>query len=189
MQRKYIWFVITALVLLAGYGLVNRRPVYRSVVISPAVAAPDFSIADHNGSPFQMSAMRGKVVLLYFGFTNCPDECPLTMAHLKQAFQIIGSASQDVKVVMVSTDPGRDTPQALKNFLGNFSPTFIGIPGTPAQLSPIWQDYQVEVLDGGETHSSYTYVVDRKGVERLAFKPDTSPSDMASDLKMLLDEK
>ena len=74
--------------------------------------------------------MRGKVVLLFFGFTNCVDECPLTMAHIKLALEMLGDGAQDVQVVLVSTDPVRDTPQVLQDFLGKFNPAFLGITGT-----------------------------------------------------------
>jgi protein SCO1/2 len=87
---------------------------------------------------------------------------------------------------MVSTDPVRDTPEALGNFLGAFNPAFIGIPGTPEELAKIYKDYGVVVLEGGETHSSYTYVVDQKGNLRLTFSPDTQPDDISADLKILL---
>ena len=176
--------VITATVIMFS----NTRPSFRSRVISPPVSAAEISMLDDNGKPFQMSSLRGKVVLLYFGFVNCPEECPLTMAHFKQALDLLGPASGDVQVVMVSTDPVRDTPNAMRDFLGNFSPTFIGVPGTPDQLTRVWNDYGVQVLDGGETHTSFTYVIDRSGKLRLNFLPDSKPEDIVHDLKILLAE-
>ena len=110
------------------------------------------------------------------------------MAHIKQALGTLGSDAQDVRVVMVSTDPVRDTPQAMSDFLSNFDPSFIGIPGNPDDLAKVYQDYGVVVLDGGETHSSYTYVIDRDGNLRLTFVPDSGPEDIASDLETLLAE-
>jgi protein SCO1/2 len=165
---------------------VTPKPAFHNTVIDPPVAAAEIKMTDHNGKTFQLSNERGKVLLLYFGFVNCPDECPLTMAHIKQALDALGSQAQKVEVVMVSTDPVRDTPQALGNFLGAFNPTFIGIPGSPEELAKIYKDYGVTVLDGGETHSSYTYVIDQKGNLRLTFNPDTQPDDIAADLKNLL---
>ena len=90
---------------------------------------------------------------------------------------------------MVTTDPARDTPQAMKAFLGKFNPNFLGLPGTPEELAKVWKDYDVTVLDNGETHSSLTYVIDRNGNIRLTFLPDTPPEDIASDLQTLLAEK
>jgi protein SCO1/2 len=162
------------------------KPAFHNEVINQPVAAAEIKMTDHNGKDFQLSSERGKVVLLYFGFVNCPDECPLTMAHIKQALETLGDQAQNVQVVMVSTDPVRDTPEALENFLGAFNSSFIGIPGTPEELAKIYQDYGVTVLDGGETHSSYTYVIDQNGNLRLTFSPDTQPDDITADLKILL---
>ena len=145
-------------------------------------------MTDQNGNSFYLSEMRGRVVLVFFGFTNCVDECPLTMAHFKLALGMLGDGAKDVQVVMVSTDPVRDTPQALKGFLGKFDPSFLGIPGTVDQLTKIWNAYGVVVLDGGETHSSFTYVVDKAGNLKLTFDPESTPEDIASDLKILLAE-
>ena len=164
-------------------------PSFKGEVVKPPEAAPEISMTDQNGNPFQLSAMKGKVTLVFFGFTNCVDECPLTMAHIKQALGIVGDGAGDVRVVFVSTDPLRDTPQALQSFLTKFDPSYVGIPGTVDQLTKVWNDYGVVVLDGGETHSSFTYVIDKAGNLRLQFDPDTAPEDIASDLKILLAEK
>jgi protein SCO1/2 len=146
-------------------------------------------MTDQNGNPFELSEMRGKVVLVFFGFTNCVDECPTTMAHIKQALEFVGDGAKDVQVVLVSTDPVRDTPQALQDFLAKFDPSYLGIPGSVEALTQVWNDYGVVVLDGGETHSSLTYVIDKGGSLRLKFGQETTPEDMASDLKILLAEK
>jgi protein SCO1/2 len=180
--------LITIIALLA-FGLAAcaaPKPAFHNEVIDPPVAAAEIKMIDHTGKPFQLSSERGKVVLMYFGFVNCPDECPLTMAHIKQALEMLGDQAQNVQVVMISTDPVRDTPEALGNFLGAFNPTFIGIPGTSEELAKIYKDYGVTVLDGGETHSSYTYVIDQNGNLRLTFSPDTQPDDITADLKILL---
>jgi protein SCO1 len=181
--------VITLAVVAAGVMMFsNPRPAFKGQVISPVPQAPDIAMTDARGNAFQLSSQRGKVVLMYFGFVNCPEECPLTMAHFKQAMEMLGADSSKVDVVMVSTDPARDTPQAMGDYLANFNPGFIGIPGTPEQLGAIWKAYDVQVLDGGETHSSYTYVIDRGGKIRLNFTPDSAPEDIVHDLKILLAE-
>jgi len=178
--KNYI-VLILLLVFIAGCA-----PSYHGATISPASPAADINMNDQNGKTFQLSAMRGKVVLVFFGFLNCPNECPLTMTHLSQAMKSLGDRSQDVQVVMVSTDPVRDSPQAMKDYLANFDPTFLGITGTVDQLKPIWDDWNVVVLDGGITHSEYTYVVDQSGDLVLTFDPEMTPDDIASDLNKLL---
>lgn len=162
---------------------------FKGNLVEPAATAPEILVTDARGDNFQLSTLQGKVVLVFFGFTNCVDECPLTMAKLKQALEIVGEQSQDVKVAMVSTDPVRDTPQSMQDFLGKFNPDFLGLLGTTDQLSKIWNAYGVTVLDGGETHSSYIYAVDKNGKLRLTLDTDLTPEDIASDLKILLAEQ
>jgi protein SCO1 len=181
--------LIAVFLALTVFSFATRRPDLRGQALRPPSPAAEINLVDHNGAPFRMSALRGKVVVLAFGFVNCPDECPLTLAHFRQALLLLGDSARDVQVVLVSTDPERDTPQALREYLANFNPGFLGIPGSLEQLAPVWNDYGVEVLDGGETHSSLSYVVDRAGMERVNFTPDTPAEDIAHDLKILLDEK
>lgn len=113
----------------------------------------------------------------------------MTAAHLKLALETLGTDAQDVQVVLVSTDPVRDTPQMLKDFLGKFNPSFLGVTGTMDELTKTWDAYGIEVLFGGETHSSFTYVIDKAGNLRLKIDAETVPEDIASDLKILLAEK
>jgi len=162
---------------------------FKGDLVSPATTAPEIGLTDAQGNSFQLNSLQGKVVLIFFGFTNCVDECPLTMAKIKQALDSLGEKSQNVVVAMVSTDPMRDTPQAMQDFLGKFNPDFVGLPGTTEQLSKIWSAYGVTVLDGGETHSSYIYAIDKNGNLRLTMDADLAPEDIASDLKILLAEK
>ncbi len=176
------------LILIISVSCSALKPAFKGQVVEKLAAAPEISMIDQNGNPFQLSAMRGKVVLVFFGFTNCVDECPLTMAHIKLALESLGSDAKDVQVVLVSTDPVRDTPQALQDYLGKFDPSYIGIPGTVDELTKIWNDYDVVVLDGGETHSSFTYVIDKQGNLQVTFNPESTHEDIASDLKILLAE-
>ena len=191
MQRNTLWVGISILTLLlttAAIVFLTRKQSFHGAVIEPPAPAADINLTDDNGQLFRLSNFRGKVVLLYFGYTNCPNECPLTMAHLKRALELLGNQAQNVQVVMVTTDPARDTPEAMKAFLGKFNPNFLGLPGKPEELAKVWKDYDVTVLDNGETHSSFTYVIDRNGNIRLTFLPDTPPENIASDLKNLLAE-
>jgi protein SCO1/2 len=162
------------------------KPTFRGGAINPPFPAAEIKLTDHNGQPFALSGQRGKVVLVYFGFTNCPDECPLTMAHVKQALQSIGDSAKNVQVVMVTTDPLRDTPQILKDYMTNFNPTFLGLTGTTEELQKAWKDYGVVVEDGGETHSTFLYVIDPAGNLRETFLPDSEPADIAADVSLLL---
>jgi protein SCO1/2 len=107
------------------------------------------------------------------------------MAILKQARQQLGARAQDVQVLFISTDPDRDTPQAVGTFVARFDPTFVGLTGSKADLSRVWADYGVTVLDGGETHSTYVYLIDPSGNLRLTYASPSQPDDIVSDLRLL----
>ena len=193
MQRKTLTVSFTILAILivtiAAYFLFNKAQALSGSVITPPLAAAEINLTDHYGGPFTMSSQRGKVVLLYFGYTNCPDECPLTMAHLKLALESLGDRAGNVQVLMVSTDPVRDTEATLKKFMESFEPTFLGLTGSPEQLQKAWHDYGVTVLDGGETHSNFLYVIDPAGDIRETFQSDSDPDKIASDVSLLLKGK
>ncbi len=190
MQKHVIWVglasIATVAFATAAWLVTQKPPSLHGAVIDPPMAAADIHLQNYNGQNFSLSSLRGKVVLLYFGYTNCPDECPLTMAHLKLAIDQLGASAQDVRVLMVTTDPKRDTPQVLRAWLMKFSPDFIGLSGTSDQLAQVWRDYGVTVEDGGATHSYFVYVIDRSGNFRETFLPDSQPVDIASDVQALL---
>ncbi len=192
MERKILWagfILLSGLILIALASSLVKKHEFNGAEISPAPKAPEISLIDQNGQPFSLETQRGKVTLIYFGYTNCPDNCPITMAKLKQVFTELKSQSNDIEVIMVTTDPSRDTPDRLKGYLGNFNPRFFGLSGSYADLENVWKDYGVSVLDGGETHSDRIYVIDREGNLRLTFPFEMSPADIVADLRTLLDEK
>jgi protein SCO1 len=192
MNRRLIFLgisIIGLLLLAAVVVQLNRPPSFKGAQIDPPWPAPDIQLTDHNGQSFTLSNQRGKVVLLYFGYVNCPDECPLTIAHLKLARESLGEQANKVQVIMVSTDPVRDTPQALKDFMSHFDPSFLGLTGTLDQLQKAWKDYGVTVEEGGETHSTYLYVIDPSGKVRETFLPDSEPKDISADVELLLKGK
>jgi protein SCO1 len=189
MDRRLLFsgfLVLTLLIIAAGVLFATSQQSFKGDVITPPWPAEDFTLTDHNGQPFSMNSQRGKVVLLFFGFTTCPDECPLTMAHLKFVMEQLGNESKNVQVLMVSTDPARDTPQRLKDFLGNFNPTFLGLTGSLQELRKVWSDYGVSVMNGGETHSLYLYVIDPAGDIRETLRLEAEPRDIAFDVRLLL---
>ena len=111
------------------------------------------------------------------------------MAHLKLEFESLGNQAKDVQVVMISTDPARDTPQALKDFIEHFDPSFLGLTGTLGKLQRTWIDYGVSVERNGEAHSTYIYVIDPSGNIRETFLPDAEPNNIAADISLLLKGK
>lgn len=192
MQRKLLWISalgLVGLILFTALLFFTRPPSFKGAVISPPFAAKEIDLTDHNGKPFKLSEHRGEVVLLYFGYINCPDECPLTTAHLKLALEDLGTRAENVQVVMVSTDPVRDTPSGLKDFMAHFNPDFLGLTGSPAELEKVWTDYGVHVEDGGETHSTFIFVIDQAGNIRETFLPESEPDDISADIELLLKGK
>ena len=139
MQPNTFAFRITTLALLIMIVTSSCGATSLKGAVYPSTApAPEINLTDHNGQPFQLSSFRGKVVLVFFGFSNCVVECPATMAIMNQALGIVGDASKDVVVVMVSTDPENDTPQSMKEFMGRFNPSFLGLLGTFDELAKTW---------------------------------------------------
>jgi protein SCO1/2 len=190
MQRQIFLPVLLGLTVLLGFGagwFFIAAQTFHSHVIDPPRLVADIRMKDEDGQLFELGKTQKKVVLLFFGYTHCPDECPLTLANLKLALEMLGAeAAQKVQVVMVSTDPDRDTPEVLNRYLNKFNADFLGITGSIDEMQKIYDDYNVIVLEGGETHSTFVYVIDSARQLRLTFLPDTMPEDIAHDLRILL---
>ncbi|MBE0672291.1 MAG: SCO family protein [Anaerolineales bacterium] len=160
----------------------------------PVPSAFEFTLTSSEGSPFQLSDNRGKITLLFFGYTYCPDICPTTLAELKLVMELLKSDADEVQVVFISVDPGRDTSEKVQKYVERFNPTFIGLSGTEEELAPIWNSYGVfrEVVEGtSETnyiinHTARVILIDKAGNMRLSYGFQTPPEDIAHDIKLLL---
>jgi protein SCO1/2 len=133
-------------------------------------AAPDFTLSDQHGRAFTLSHERGRPVVLFFGYANCPDVCPTILANLERARKSIGPRGSDVVVALVTVDPARDTEAALGRFVGVFDPSFLGLTGTTAQLAPVYRAYHVRYakLPGSSSdylvsHTAFVYYIGRDG--------------------------
>ncbi len=193
MERKILWvgmIVLVGFLVLAVVTTMNKQNEFNGVEISPAPAAPDFSsLASQDGQSIELENYKDKVVLLFFGYTSCPDICPATMGRLKQVVADLGNDNDEVVVMMITTDPERDTREQLGNYLGNFDQSFLGLTGPISELEKAWKDYGVSVLDNGATHSTRVYVIDHSGNLRLTFPNEMSVDEMVSDLQILLGEQ
>ncbi|MEH6433680.1 SCO family protein [Massilia sp. DD77] len=166
----------------------------KSGVFEPPRAAPEIALPASTGKPFKLSSLRGKVVVLEFGYTQCPYVCPVSLASLAQARTLLGAAAADVQVVFVTVDPERDSTSHLRSYLARFDPSFIGIGGTPEQIQGVLKDYGISVskqLVEGKAgyqlgHSSYLYFVDRRGMLRALMPFGRPAADIAHDLAILL---
>jgi protein SCO1/2 len=187
-------FTLLCIALLASTA-VAAEPKLKSGVFEPPRAAPEFVLPASTGSDFKLSSTRGKVVVLEFGYTNCADVCPVSLAALAQARKAMGAAAADVQVVFITVDPVRDTPALLRGYLANFDPSFIGVSGTPAQVEAVLKSYGIsatkKMVEGSKTaytmhHSSYLYFIDRKGMQRALMPFGRPPAEMVHDLTLLL---
>lgn len=203
LRRSFVgWGILILAVLLAlavmaaiHVGLPFARPYnFHGSQFNPPPPAADFSLTDQEGQRVKLSDYRGKLVLLFFGYTHCPDVCPTTLAKLRYALQELGEAAREVQVVFVSVDPERDTPEAMRRYLSHFDPAFVGLTGRPEEIEAITQAYGVYVekeevssaVGYLVTHSARTYVIDREGRLVLTFAYEVEPQDIVADLKQLL---
>ncbi len=167
----------------------------------PYPPASGFELVRSNGDSFRLNDQRDKIVLLFFGFTNCTDVCPTTLAELNQALNEIGDNANSVQVVLITVDPERDSPQIIQDYVAHFNPSFIGLSGSLDQLEIIWQDYSVfrEVVSGEghstDSHSAEGYevehtarvtLIDKNGKLRLSYGFGTPVADIVHDLEILL---
>ncbi len=196
-----------ALKLIAGYALLagttglfsactEARPQFQGVDITGADYARDFQLTDHNGQARSLKDFRGKVVVVFFGFTQCPDVCPGTMAELAQVKQQLGKDGDKLQTLFITVDPERDTPAVLKAYMANFDPSFLALYATPDKLAAVARDYKVyyKKVDG-KTPTSYTmdhsagsYVYDPRGNLRLYYRYGSGVPALASDVRLLLQQ-
>jgi len=170
------------------------KPQFKSIDLTGADYAQGFTLADHNGQVRTLKDFAGKVVVVFFGYTQCPDVCPTSMAELAQVKQLLGPDGDKLQAVFITVDPERDTPELLKAYMTNFDPTFLALRPTLAQLPEVARDFKVyyKKVDG-KTPASYTmdhsagsYVFDGKGRIRLYNRYGGGPEVLASDIRLLL---
>ena len=172
----------------------EAKPEFKAVDITGADYAKDFNLPDHNGQMRSMKDFAGKVVVLFFGYTQCPDVCPTTMAALAEVKKALGADGAKVQGVFVTVDPERDTPDVLKAYMANFDPSFLALHGSPEQLAAMAKDYKVYYKKAdGSTPTSYTmdhsaasYIYDTKGNLRLYSRYGSGAPALVSDIQALL---
>ena len=172
------------------------KPQFRAIDITGAEYARDFNLTDHNGQPRSIKDFAGKVVVVFFGFTQCPDVCPTALAELAEVKRMLGKDGDKLQGIFVTVDPERDTPEVLKGYMANFDPSFLALRGTAEQLAAMAKDYKVyyKKVDG-KTPTSYTmdhsagsYVYDPAGRLRIYNRYGSGAQALAADVKVLLAE-
>ncbi len=199
MKRYLLWIGIGLLaVLVLTAAVVFTRPyTYHGSVIQQPYPAPDFTLPHGQDGQFSLSGQRGHVVLIFFGYTHCPDVCPTTLADYKQIHDRLGKDATRVEFVFITVDPERDTPEGTARYAAAFSPAFIGLSGNEQQLAPVWKDYGVyrKLVKSGDgadkgvypvEHSSQTYLVAPDGNLFLTYSYGEPVDEILQDLRQLL---
>jgi protein SCO1/2 len=193
-MKKLLTVFIMA-VLLAGCDKLGHKPLtFQSTDVTGLEYARDFALLDHNGKPRTLADFRGKVVVLFFGYTQCPDVCPTTMAELAGAMKELGAKSDEVQVLFVTLDPARDKPELLAQYAPAFDKRFLALYGTPEQTDKVAKEFKVFYSKvPGATPGSYTidhmagsYVFDREGRLRLFVRNGQNPAALMHDIRLLL---
>jgi protein SCO1/2 len=191
--KKILLYGIGAIVVLALIGLAIwwvRPPEMHGVVLQSPQRLTDFTLDGSTGEPVSLSDFRGKPVLIYFGYTFCPDVCPTTLNDLTDTMAALGKKADDVQVIMVSVDPERDTPEQLATYLKYFDPRFIGMTGAKDDIDAAATQFGVfyEAHEGTAAtgylvdHTSTVALVDEDGYLREIFSFDTPGEDVAADV-------
>ena len=167
-------------------------PKFKSTDITGADYGRTLELTDHTGKPRHLDDFRGKAVVLFFGFTHCPDVCPTTLVEVSNALKSLGPDAERVQVLFVTVDPERDTPEALGKYVTAFDPRFLGLRGDLAATQRAAKEFKVyfEKRKSGDSysvdHSGQSYVIDPQGRLRLLVRPDRIGEDLAADLRTLL---
>jgi len=194
MLRRTVLTSIASGLALAAAGCAERKPQFKAVDITGADYARDFALTDQNGQLRTLKDFQGKAVVVFFGYTQCPDVCPTTLAELAEAKKLLGTDGAKVQGVFITVDPERDTPEVLKAYMANFDPNFVALRGSADQTAVVAKDFKVYYKKAeGKTPGSYTmdhsaasYVYDPQGRLRLYARYGNGPQALASDIKLLL---
>lgn len=177
-------------------ALVACRDEYKfyGIPVNPMVTAPLDVLVRDDGTRFAIGAQRGRASLVFFGYTNCPDICPTTLADWKRVKSALGTAALFVNFVFVTIDPENDTPEVIERYLAKFDTSFIGLTGEPADIDSLAGAFGVSAfaegtLPSGHTamaHPSRVYLVDPRGRIRFVFPPGLKPEEIAADIRHVL---
>jgi protein SCO1/2 len=191
-------FAVLGVAMAAGF-VVSRSvhspkppsPALRLNDLTPGTPPADFRLTDFNGQVRTLQDYRGQVLVLFFGFTRCPNVCPTELFKIAQVMKRLGPASDRVQVLFITLDPERDSPELMKTYVTAFDPRFVGLTGTPDQIDAVADNYHVLHIkeavgnDYSIGHSAGAYVIDRQRQHRLVGTLDTTIDDLTHDLRIL----
>jgi protein SCO1 len=191
---KKVAGILLILILLTAVLSACKPYQFHGTILQSNTEAAGFTLISSNGQRVSLDDFRGKLVLLYFGYTFCPDVCPATLVEIAGAMDILGEDASQVQTIMVSVDPERDTPEQLAEYVAHFDPNFLGVTGTPEEIAELATLYGIyyEKHEGSEAsgylidHTATVMVVDQEGYLKLLLPFGTTAQEMADDLAYLL---
>jgi protein SCO1 len=214
MQRTHLMslLALVAVVTASMAAFVVSRstsPTFHGTDLGPGIPAHEFTLQDTRGEAASLSDFRGRPVLMFFGYTHCPDVCPLTLGKLRLALEQAGERARAVQVLLVTVDPEMDTADRMREYLSNFDPGFVGLTGTRAQLEAVTRAYGVYAGEAPPPahgphddshaghgahppaprlidHTSQVFGIDRRGNFRLLWGSDVTAEQIAEDIQKLL---
>lgn len=196
MPKRMFWFLGGFVILLGLWTgwMWFRPPAFHGTVMQSPQPAPDFTLQAAGGRTVSLHDFRGKYVLLYFGYTFCPDVCPASLGNLAAALRRMGKKADEVQVIMISVDPGRDSPEKVAEYVAHFHPSFIGLSGDEQEIARVAALYGVfyekqEVASSAGylvNHTATIMAIDRQGRLKLIWPFGVTADEIASDLRYLL---
>ena len=198
LRRNATKFIAATAMIAWATGLLGacseQKHTFASIDVTGADYAKDFELTDHNGQVRHLADFKGNVVVIFFGYTQCPDVCPTTMTELAEVKKLLGKDGDRLQALFVTVDPARDTLEVLKAYMGNFDPSFLALYTTPDKLVQLAKDYKIyyKQVDGSTPtsytmdHSAGSYVYDTQGQLRLFTRYGTGPKVLADDIAQLL---
>ena len=195
LRRVFLRSIMAAMLLGTIAACSEPAPTFKGNDISGTQLGKALALNDHNGQARTLQDFAGKVVVAFFGFTQCPDVCPTSLAELSQVMQKLGPDADRVQVLLISVDPERDTPDILKQYVTTFDPRFLGLTGTAEQVKKTaasFKAYYAKVpTDGGNNytmdHTAAFYLFDGKGESRVLANNTIGVDALVQDIKALLD--
>lgn len=197
MKNTRAWVIVFGVLLVLGLGACKKMAphIFHGTLMQSPDPVPDFTLMGHLGQPVSLSDFRGQLVVLYFGYTTCPDVCPTTLAELHKVRVAMGKNADKVQVLMITVDPERDTVELMADYVTHFDPTFIGLVGTPDEIAAIATYYGVFYEKQEEEDSALGYLVDhtatqmvinQEGHLKIVYPFGALAEDIASDLEFML---
>ena len=193
-RRQILALGLGSLGLVACTDKADAPAAFTGIDITGADYATGFSLTDHNGQPRTLADFKGKAVVIFFGFTQCPDVCPTSMSELAEAKRLLGPDGDRLQGLFVSVDPERDTPEVMKQYVSHFDPSFLALYAASDQLPEVAKSFKIyykKVVGATPTsytmdHSAGSYVYDPQGRIRLYNRYGSGAAALAGDVKKLL---